>query len=335
MDDRDASSADLDHPPKPTRSAFSIRRLIGAGLILLWVTGGVLRLTIRDQMPLLSVWFYCTPPVVLAVSAIVAGGLLFLRNSRRGALIAIALGLACGGWWWASSFFHNEVQFSRDSVRVLLWNCQHGYHGWKPLAEQIHRIDAPLIGLVEAGGHTQQQRDFWRWEFVDYDVATPGGGIVLMTRGTVIRSKLVSLAGRGRCGEFEVAIDGRQVTVLVVDIASNPFISRRQALHALSELIDAHGSEPLLIMGDFNIPTDSVFLDRLRLTCVNAFEAAGNGNSATWPSLVPVLSLDQVWTRGPLRAANCRHLRNSKSDHLQVVTELSFRPVATPESGSR
>jgi endonuclease/exonuclease/phosphatase (EEP) superfamily protein YafD len=330
MQESNASPADLDSPPKPTRSAFSARRLMGAGLLFFWLTGVVLRLTIRDRIPLLSVWFYCTPPVVLAVSAIATGGLLFLRKSHRGAIIALALGLACGGWWWTSSFFHNEVQPTNGAVRLLLWNCRHGYHGWKPIAEQIHRIDAPLIGLVEAGAHTQQQQEFWRWEFDGYDVATPGGGIVLMTRGIIVRSKLVSLAGKGRCGEFEVAIADRQLTVFVVDIASNPFVSRRKALHALSALIESQDDEPLLVMGDFNIPTDSVFLDRLRRSCVNAFEVAGNGNSATWPSPVPVLSLDQVWTSGPLRAASCRHLNNSKSDHLQVVTELSFLPVEMP-----
>ena len=294
------------------------------------MTAVILRLTIRDQIPLLSVWFYCTPPVVLAVSALVAGGLLLLQKSRWLALIAVVAGLACGGWWWTSSFFHNENQSPADTVRVLLWNCQHGYQGWKSIAEEIHRIDAPLIGLVEAGGFTPEQRGFWRSEFEEYDVATPGGGIVLMARGTIVRSKLVSLAGRGRCGEFHVAIEGRQWTVLVVDIASNPFISRRKALHALSDLIDSHADEPLLIMGDFNIPTDSVFLDRVRLSCVNAFEAAGNGNSATWPAPVPVLSLDQVWIKGPLQAASCRHLSNSRSDHLQVVTELSLLPVDAP-----
>ena len=191
-----------------------------------------------------------------------------------------------------------------------------------------------MIGLVEAGGHTPKQRDFWRLEFDRYDVATPGGGIVLMTGGTIVRSKLISLAGRGRCGEFEVAIDGRQLTVLVVDIVSNPFASRQKALRALSTLVEARESEPLLIMGDFNIPTDSIFLDRLRLCCTNTFEVAGNGNSATWPSPVPVLSLDQVWIGGPLHAVSCRHLSNSKSDHLQVVTELSLLPVEAPAGES-
>ena len=327
MEERNASPADLDPLPKPKRSAFHVRRLIGAGAVFLWVIAVILRLTFRDRMPLLSVWFYCTPPVVLAISAMGVGGLLFLRKSRRLALIAVTAGLTCGGWWWTSSFFHNETQPADGTVRVLLWNCCHGYHGWKSIAEEIHRIDAPLIGLVEAGGYTQKQRDFWRSEFDGYNVATPGGGIVLMTRGTIVRSELVSLAGRGRCGRFQIEIDDWQVTVFVVDIASNPFISRRNAISALSEMIDSHGGEPLLIMGDFNIPTDSVFLDRLRRSCVNAFEVAGNGNSATWPSPVPVLSLDQVWIRGPLNAVSCRHLSNSQSDHLQVVTELSILQV--------
>jgi endonuclease/exonuclease/phosphatase family metal-dependent hydrolase len=328
----DGSGSAQNDRPLGTRTS---RRWLAVFPVVLWTAGIILRLTIRDRVPLVAVLFYATPPIVLSALAFVAAGLLLKSKCRRFAAVAAISGIVCGCWWSHSSFYQHDSPSVADEFRVLFWNCRHGYHGWKSIAEEIHRVDAPLIGLVEAGGYTQKQREFWRWEFVDYDIASPGSGIVLMTRGKVVRSRLIPLARGGRCGQFEVLLDGKQLTVFVVDIKSNPFISRREPLKELTALIELERDKLTVLMGDFNVPADSAFLDDLRNSLTNAFETAGDGYAATWPLPVPVLTLDQVWVGRHLQLHGCRHLWTSFSDHRAVVTRLSILSDAPRLNTSR
>ena len=321
-------SSILNSPPSPRR--ITVPHILAAICLLFWLTAVALRLTVRDRWPGLAVLFYATPLALLTVSALLFALLLFLRKHRRAGIAALVAALLCGGWWWQTSFYFHSAPTHGETLRVLFWNCQRGRHGWKEVAQQIHDLDAPVIGLVESQADFKAQKRFWVWEFLEYNVATPGGGIALLTRGTILQSQLIPLGNDSRCGEFQIEIEGQAITVLIVDIKSNPFISRRQPLDHLSQVIANHGDEPLIVMGDFNTPTDSCFLDPLRRQCDNAFETAGYGSSATWPLPAPVLSLDQVWTGGPIKAASCRHLWTTRSDHRQVVTEISFLPNAQP-----
>ena len=322
--DDDSESVQNDQPPASRKS----RRWLAVFLVVLWVAGTLLRLTIRDRVPLLAVLFYATPPIILSAIAFLAAGFLLKSHCRRFAAVAAIFGVVCAGWWSYSSFYRYDPPSADEEFRVLFWNCRYGYHGWKSVAKEIHRIDAPLVGLVEADDHTEKRKEFWRWEFVDYDIASLGGGIVLMTRGQIVRSRLVQLTSGGRCGEFEVLLDGKQLMVFVVDIKSNPFVSRREPLEKLIALVESTRDKPTVLMGDFNTPADSAFLDDLRSAFRNAFETAGDGYAATWPLPVPVLTLDQVWVSRDLQLHGCRHLWTSSSDHRPVVTRMSVETDA-------
>jgi endonuclease/exonuclease/phosphatase (EEP) superfamily protein YafD len=112
---------------------------------------------------------------------------------------------------------------------------------------------------------------------------------------------------------------------MLVDIASNPFISRRESLTALAELAREHRDEPLIIMADFNTPPESVHFGLLREDFSNAFETAGNGFSGTWPLPAPVLALDQIWSNGRVAVNECHLVRSWRSDHRSVLASLSVR----------
>jgi endonuclease/exonuclease/phosphatase (EEP) superfamily protein YafD len=91
-------------------------------------------------------------------------------------------------------------------------------------------------------------------------------------------------------------------------------------------LAGEHRSEFLIVLGDFNTPADSAFFRPLRAFATNAFEVAGSGCAATWPMPLPVLSLDQMWTTGRLRAVRCEHMLSWRSDHRAVRAEFDFAP---------
>jgi endonuclease/exonuclease/phosphatase family metal-dependent hydrolase len=80
----------------------------------------------------------------------------------------------------------------------------------------------------------------------------------------------------------------------------------------------------VVLMGDFNTPSDSVHFDSLRQGFQNAFETGGNGNAATWPVPLPVLAIDHIWTNRLVRVHSARHAGSVQSDHKAVFAELSF-----------
>ena len=134
--------------------------------------------------------------------------------------------------------------------------------------------------------------------------------------------------GAGRTGrqpvrsEFDVKLDDRRLTVLLVDITPNPFFSRQKAFEQLLPMIDALQDRPLLVMGDFNTPTDSVWIGKLRQRLTNAFEEKGNGFSETWPMPLPVLAIDHVWVNDRIKVAACSQEGSVHSDHQMVKVDI-------------
>jgi endonuclease/exonuclease/phosphatase (EEP) superfamily protein YafD len=106
---------------------------------------------------------------------------------------------------------------------------------------------------------------------------------------------------------------------------------RRKALTAIAAMADDTLDRPLLVLGDFNTPTDSVHFADLRRHHANAFEQAGWGCIATWPSVAPVLSLDQIWVNAYLNVENARHPWTTVSDHRPVVV-TAIPTAGTPAS---
>jgi endonuclease/exonuclease/phosphatase (EEP) superfamily protein YafD len=142
-------------------------------------------------------------------------------------------------------------------------------------------------------------------------------------------------------GLAEVVVDGRQFTAVVIDVTSKLEVHRREPLARVARLIEPLSRGPVVVMGDFNTPTDSPHLAGIRARYRNAFEEAGYGSSATWPVPLPVLAIDQVWLGGAVQAQRAEHVASRWSDHQAVRTALVFpqgsarhRPAPTLGGGS-
>jgi len=290
------------------------------------IAGIVVRLTVRDSFDVLAIIFYSLPPVVIAALAFVVGTRLGFRKRRISCLFFLFTSVSCLIWWHQTSFVHNQSQAAEHSIRVLFWNVARGRGGWSPLLNEIRRTDADVIGLVEAGRQRDKLQSFYEARFPDYNTVALGKGMALLTRGDVIAIKHGELGQGSRYARLRLKLSGKQMTVVLVDVKSNPFISRREAFNSLYEIISNSDDEPLLLMGDFNTPSDSVFYETIRHGFVNAFETAGNGLSATWPVPLPVLDLDQVWTNRKISVQSCTLGWLLQCDHRPVVTDLSIVP---------
>ncbi|MCA9295711.1 MAG: hypothetical protein KC983_04325 [Phycisphaerales bacterium] len=93
------------------------------------------------------------------------------------------------------------------------------------------------------------------------------------------------------------------LTIWLVDLPSNPQLSRHDVSQRLRELIDSSTEEPpAVILGDFNIQRGSASLVQVFPDHVHAFAQAGHGYGATFPRERPIYHIDHVLLRAPWRA---------------------------------
>jgi vancomycin resistance protein VanJ len=246
----------------------------------------------------------------------------------RAAYWGIVLGFVAVAWY-AADWRAPPQPLPRlgEPIRVLCWNVCRGFAGWEQIALELPQYDADVIVLIEAGEVSEPMRALWRRHCPDYDVSLLGGGMVCLVRGESGDASAPVVDEKTQLRQLEVTVREQSLTCLVVDAHSSPFYGRGGPLGVLAEIAGGVRDRPLLVLGDFNTPLDSVHLAPLRQRHVNAFESVGDGYRPTWPVPLPVLSLDQVWGNDRVRFESCRHEWSACSDHRPVVTEISILPA--------
>lgn len=302
-----------------------VRRLrvrLPAILAAIVVLGLFVRLTIRDRCPLITLFFYMTPLLLLAVSSASCALIWFRRRRRRLAAFAVVVSVACTAWWHTTCHFTHNPPSGPAGATVVFWNTARGIAGWANLAEELAAADADLIGLVEAGPSNEEMRRFWRDSLPLYQVVGPKHGMVVLAKGSVVEQAGGRLGDSGTYGHYSVQLRDRALEVIVVDIKSNPLLSRREEFAHLARILDDLAEHPVIVLGDFNTPVDSAFVELLSARARNVFQAYGDGYYATWPIPLPMLSLDQVWTNARVSPRSCELLWTWRSDHRPIRVTL-------------
>lgn len=300
--------------------------LIPPGALVVCLLGLAVRLTVRDRVTGgVNTFYYMTPPIVLAALALIAGGWWLWRKRWIAALPALALGIGCLVWSYQTTWFHHPPGDSDQAARVLAWNVARGMLGWSGVLSEIRQRDADVIGLVEAGRNPDAMRVFWKQHFPEYDVGAFKHGMVLLAKGKITLHRTGHLRYCGWFAHCEVDLGkGDPLHVVLVDFKANPVRTRRYPFDALYKVLTPLVDKPVLLMGDFNTPTDSVFFRPLRRYYSNAFELAGNGYVATWPMPLPVLPLDQAWFSPGILVNRCELGWTWASDHRPLELEVSL-----------
>jgi vancomycin resistance protein VanJ len=277
----------------------------------------VVRLAFRDSVPGLATLTYATPVCLLAGLAVVACALAWQARKPRLARASGVLALALGVWTLAANVsLHAPGQGGR--YRGLLWNVEGGHRGWDRVAAHVRRQNPDLAAFIDVGHTTGIRSPAMNAALGDRAVYWWNDALALAVRGRIIDARYESLGFGSHAGIAHVELDGRPLTVVVVHPRSTPTQSRAGAFAALHELLEPLKGEPLLVMGDFNTPSDSVFFDPIRQRFHSAFETAGLGYAASWPMPFPVLALDQVWSADSVPIRSCHLAGSTASDHRLV-----------------
>lgn len=285
------------------------------------------RLTVRDGISWLAVFFYLMQPALLALACLVAAFVAFRLRRRRLLIAAAAIAITSSVHWLTVNFRRHSPPaqtVAAPAARVVLWNVTGQRFADTALRRTILAHDPDLIVLVEAYTNLASRHAA---RTAGYTVAfSPGTpSLALLVRGEVLESRGWISAGGARLLESRVKLRDRVLRALCVDIPSNPLRSRRAAIEDVAAAVrSARPGESTLILGDFNTPPDSILFEPLRRLAACAWESAGTGYRCTWPSVFPVLAIDQVWVTPGLSPRRCEMFTSLHSDHRGVVAEIAI-----------
>ena len=248
-------------------------------------------------------------------------------------------------------------------LRVATYNIHKGVRGVGPrrrleihnLGLGIEALGADLVFLQEVRNfHHREARRFQRTSFgwpdePQAEFLAPDGYEVAyrtnaVTRGGEHGNALLSRWPLGEIGHHDVS-DHRfeqrgllHVTVQWQGITVHAVVAHLGLMHAsrvrqverIATFIAAEvpPGEPLLVAGDFNDWGEKLDAPMRLMGLARASAPAGAATPRTFPSRVPVFSLDRIYTRG----FACRSLVVPRgpawarmSDHLPLLAELELR----------
>lgn len=319
----------MNDSPRPSLKG-RIARFVARWLKVLVVCGILLHLTIRDTAPILAVLYYALPRGVLAVFAIVATGLTNGQQSRLRVLSWFAASIAIVVWWHAVEWRESAPATPDEGIRVMYWNVSRGIAGWETVIRRIEHERPDLVALGESGFPSSEFRAMWRERLPQYDISFLGGGMMCLVRGASHQSEVRQIARFSEARQIDVTIDDTDIRCLIVDVYAHPLYDRAATLSDIARVADQSSDKPLIVLGDFNTPLESVHFRHLSRNHVNAFDRSGSGYLATWPAFAPVLSLDQIWINRLLEVVECRHGRTSASDHRPVLATVRSADATPP-----
>jgi len=306
---------------RPRTLRHALRAVAAAGLAL--TTAGLLCRG-HDTLVLPAVLYYATPWLLRLIGALLAAVVLPQRGLR--ALAGIAA---------LSSFAEGWQSYRRDAppppaplqLSVSVWNAgralQRHAAAWPTLG------DADLSAVIESG-----PLDAGEWHA--FTTRSPGhewrrfdGGMLLGVRGRILTHESLGVHDRFRCHRVRVALpDHGELTVVVADVRSQPWISRGPALAGI--LRAAAGDPRAIIVGDFNTPPESAWFREWRARgFALANDAPRRGFRETWAYGLPLWTLDHIWTAPGWTTPRSELFRHG-SDHARVRVLLVPEPKNAP-----
>lgn len=297
-------------------------RIILRIVLVLTLSGVFLRWTIRDSLPGFATLYYMTPLPLLVVGCLTLFGHDLWRRNRWRTLFWCGILILVSMSWWQQDFrYAAQKESAHDDIVVLFANLASN-EDFDDLAEQIRQLNPDVIAFVEAMSTTSELQAMWRDSFPDHEWSMVNWGTQLFVKGKVGRPWVKPLKDGTILSRSVMTIRGQEIHCYIADVASTLFLSRKPAIDTLNQFTDSSGQRPVIIMGDFNTPKDSVHFSSLRTSFREVIEDSGTGYSPTWPWPLPVLSLDQIWVNARVEPVSARLIENPRSDHRMLMARV-------------
>lgn len=256
-----------------------------------------------------SQWLWWTP-TPFALTAALLGWLLSLRRARtrarrrRRMLTWCACLISMLGYFAAVEhrLLHAltaSSSVSGDVLTIAHWNMTLDNHADIPaLMQSIDALNADVLSITSPPGEVRRQL-MARAAEPDANLAiTDAWPMLLVSRLPLTNQRLLISAD----GSYLTAVEvdaaeriGRSLTIMLVDLPSNPRLQRLETAGRLRAMLDERDAPvPDIAIGDFNMTRGSASIETLFPGMVDAFDVAGTGYGATFPRRFPLYHIDHT-----------------------------------------
>jgi hypothetical protein len=137
--------------------------------------------------------------------------------------------------------------------------------------------------------------------------------------------------GRRAQGLHAVVRSDPPLSLLLVDVAAGPHVSRWQALGSLLAALPGMDPTPDVILGDLNTPVHAASLGRvLAAGYRDVYLERGAGLAYTWPSYLPLMRIDHMLVGRGVRVLGHASGFSWRSDHRWQRVELGAATGMAP-----
>ncbi|WP_339893424.1 endonuclease/exonuclease/phosphatase family protein [uncultured Algibacter sp.] len=249
---------------------------------------------------------YYTLPLPLIIIAVV---LFSIFQSKKIRTYNLILALVLSVIWFGRSFKINTSEAIKETdIEVVFWNATHKRE-FKDVFDEVETLPDVVV-LVEYHAEELAETKLNYPDFFFYWHSESEIGI--FSKMTIDIKEVV-------LSEDETVVINfftNGINFYAIDVASSMNVYRKQQLKFVTESIKV--IENTILLGDFNTPLESKFLNDIRTNFNQVLTEKGNGFRETWFWNIPLLSLDHIWVSKDLEIIKAEKISTFKSDHSMV-----------------
>ena len=255
-----------------------------------------------------SLLFYTFPlPVIIAIVLCLT---IFLSKTFRKYNLLLAGALLL--FWLGRSFkIHIPEEINESDIEVVFWNASHERN-----LEDAFDISGNIPDVFVLVEHGKYSVDRLQLKYSDYYFYKSINGISIFSKLPIELIDDIS----SNYGTNIVKFETYNINFYAVDVSGSMDVPREWELTFVNEYVEQ--KTQTILLGDFNVPFESKFLDSIKNNFNHAFNEKGNGFRETWFWNIPLLSLDHIWVSKDLEVLKTEKIRTFKSDHNMLKTVI-------------
>lgn len=277
--------------------------LINAAVIIALIS---IHFFIKDRTYDTSLLFYALPLPIIVL--IILGFSVFLKRKKRTYNLIIAGVLLV--IWLSRSF---RLSFTKDikdtDLEIVFWNASRD-NSFEDAFKTVESIPDILV-LAEPS----------KKDIKNFQLKHPNYFFYKSNKELEIFSKTPLHIINEQVSKYSsnvVHFKTAGLEFYAVDVTGSTDVPRSWELEFVNSIIKDH--QTTIVLGDFNVPYESIFLKKIKEHYTHFFSKKGNGFRETWFWGLPILSLDHIWVSRDLQIINSKKINSRKSDHSMIKT---------------
>jgi hypothetical protein len=267
----------------------------------------LIHFVIKESTHFFSLLYY-TFPLPLIICAVLFLSFFQKKKIRK---LNVFLAIVLYAIWLGRSFKINTPEVIQESdIEIVLWNATHKRE-FEDVFKRVNTIPDVVV-LLE---YHAEEIETDKLKYPNFHFYWHSESEIGVMSKKPIDIKSVHIA------EDETAIINfktNQLNFYAVDVGSSINAFRKEQIEFVMSSIKTNNKT--VVLGDFNLPLESKFLDQIKLNFNNALTEKGNGFRETWFWNLPLLSIDHIWISKDLQIVKAEKLNTFKSDHCMIKT---------------